>query len=81
LPLGDPVGPFVILDFGEDKHGKPLEPPVVYVENFLGDLYLEKKPAVDRYHHAYAEIQQASLDEVTSRNLLRHVAREFERER
>ncbi|MBF5000560.1 helix-turn-helix domain-containing protein [Nocardia sp. BSTN01] len=79
LPLGDPVGPFVILEFGKDKQDRPLEPSVVYVENFLGDLYLEKKAAVDRYHQAYNGIQQAALDDVTSRNLLRQVAREFER--
>ncbi|NKY52362.1 helix-turn-helix domain-containing protein [Nocardia vermiculata] len=79
LPLGDPVGPFVILEFGKDKNDRPLEPTVVYVENFLGDLYLEKKAAVDRYHRAYDGIQRMTLDDVASRKLLRQVAREYER--
>ena len=79
LPFGHPVGPFVILKFGKDKQNRPLEPTVVYIEHFLGDLYLKKKAAIDRYDQAYDVVQQAALDDVTSRNLLRQVAREYER--
>lgn len=77
VPLGDPVGQFVILDFGTDKKGEPLEPPVVYLENYTGGLYLEKSTDVRHYHGAYQALENAALDETASRTLLRQVAREF----
>ncbi|MEU7633379.1 helix-turn-helix transcriptional regulator [Nocardia sp. NPDC049220] len=77
IPLGDPLGPFTILDFGTDNKGKPIEPPVVYLESFTGDLYLEKPEDVARYHEAHAVIRRAALDETASRNLIRQVAREY----
>ncbi|MBB5918725.1 transcriptional regulator with XRE-family HTH domain [Nocardia transvalensis] len=81
MPLGELVGPCVILEFGKDKRGNPIEPSVVYVESYLGDIYLEKKQAVERYHRACGAIADAALDDVTSRGLLRRVAREYDRER
>ncbi|MEU1209694.1 helix-turn-helix transcriptional regulator [Nocardia sp. NPDC005825] len=77
VPIGHTVGPFVILDFGYDAGNRPVEPTVVYLENFLGDLYLEKQAAVDRYREAYQAIQRAALDEATSRDLLRRAAKEY----
>ncbi|MTK34074.1 helix-turn-helix domain-containing protein [Nocardia seriolae] len=77
VPIGHTVGPFVILEFGRDAGNRPLEPTVVYLENFLGDLYLEKQAAVDRYREAYQAIQRAALDETTSRDLLRRAAKEY----
>ncbi|WP_280245392.1 Scr1 family TA system antitoxin-like transcriptional regulator [Nocardia abscessus] len=55
--VGVAVGPFIILEFGVDAEGQPIEPPVVYVENFAGDLYLEKPGVVRRYHQAYDSIR------------------------
>ncbi|MFF0607379.1 helix-turn-helix domain-containing protein [Nocardia tengchongensis] len=77
VPIGHTVGPFVILDFGRDAGNRPVEPTVVYLENFLGDLYLEKQAAVDRYREAYQAIQCAALDETTSRDVLRRAAKEY----
>lgn len=77
IPLGDPVGQFVILDFGTDNKGKPAEPPVVYLESLTGDMYLEKPNDVDRYHGAHQALMDAALDETASRTLLRQVAREY----
>ncbi|WP_067826953.1 helix-turn-helix domain-containing protein [Nocardia inohanensis] len=77
VPSGHTVGPFVILDFGRDSLGKPVEPTVVYLENFLGDLYLEKQASVDRYREAYQALQRAALDESASRDLLRRAAKEY----
>ncbi|MGV9336766.1 Scr1 family TA system antitoxin-like transcriptional regulator, partial [Nocardia sp. NPDC003726] len=57
--------------------GEPVEPPVVYLENFTGDMYLEKQADVDRYHEAHQAIRRAALDEKMSRDLFRQVAREF----
>ncbi|MFI2281481.1 helix-turn-helix domain-containing protein [Nocardia beijingensis] len=76
IPIGVPIGPFVILDFAPDVEGV-TEPTVVYVENFTGDLYLEREEDVNSYRKASATIQRAALDAVTSRNMLRRVAREF----
>ncbi|MFE2959064.1 helix-turn-helix domain-containing protein [Nocardia tengchongensis] len=77
VPIGHTVGPFVILDFGRDAGNRPVEPTVVYLENFLGDLYLEKQAAVDRYREAYQAIQCAALDETTSRDVVRRAAKEY----
>jgi transcriptional regulator with XRE-family HTH domain len=71
FPLGIPVGPYVILDFPDDN-----EPTVVYIENFTGDAYLEGESDVARYREASAIIQHAALDAVSSRSLLRRVARQ-----
>lgn len=77
VPIGHTVGPFVILDFGRDGGNRPVEPTVVYLENFLGDLYLEKQGAVDRYRQAYQALQHSALDEASSRDLLRKAAKEY----
>lgn len=77
IPMGDPVGLFTILNFGMSAKGEPVEPPVVYLENFTGDMYLEKQADVDRYHEAHQAIRRAALDEKMSRDLFRQVAREF----
>ncbi|MET9024830.1 Scr1 family TA system antitoxin-like transcriptional regulator [Nocardia sp. NPDC004168] len=53
------------------------KPTVIYVENFTGDLYLEREEDVNSYREASATIQRAALDAVTSRDMLRRVAREF----
>ncbi|MFI6365879.1 DUF5753 domain-containing protein [Nocardia sp. NPDC050630] len=71
IPLGDPVGSFVILRFGAGVR------TVVYAEIFTGDLYLEKSASLRRYAGAYEAIQQAALDEPRSRSLLRQVAKEY----
>ncbi|WP_280258686.1 helix-turn-helix domain-containing protein [Nocardia abscessus] len=77
FPMGVAVGPFIILEFGVDADEQPIEPPVVYVENFAGDLYLEKPGVVRRYHQAYDSIRHQALDEVASRSLLRQIAKEY----
>ncbi|MFF3221493.1 helix-turn-helix domain-containing protein [Nocardia suismassiliense] len=77
IPLGDSTGPFTVLEFGTDSKGQPVEPPVVYVEGFTGDLYLERPVDVQRYHRAHECLQRAALDIQTSRHLLRQIAKEF----
>lgn len=81
MPTGDQIGPFVILDFGLDSQGKPVEPTIVYAENYTGDMYSEKPDILRRYERAFETMQRLSLDENASRILLREVAREYERER
>lgn len=77
FPLGEPISAFVILDFGTDRNGRPSEPSVVYVEGFLGDLYLEKPDAVQRYHRAFEGLQRRALADVASRSLLRQMAKGY----
>ncbi|WP_067695316.1 helix-turn-helix domain-containing protein [Nocardia jejuensis] len=77
VPLGLSTGPFVILEFGADSKGQPVEPPVVYVEGFTGDLYLERQGDVQRYRRAQESLEHCALDVRDSRDLLRQVASEF----
>ncbi|WP_330250704.1 helix-turn-helix domain-containing protein [Nocardia sp. NBC_00565] len=76
VPLGAPIGPFVILDFAPDDEGV-TEPTVIYVENYTGDMYLERAADVAGYRRASATIQHAALDAVSSRTMLRTKAREY----
>ncbi|WP_067647840.1 DUF5753 domain-containing protein [Nocardia harenae] len=79
FPGGVSLPPFVILGFGETTPGEPVEPPVVYLEAVVGNLYLEKPEDTAKYHEAHAHLVRAALDEADSRQLLRQVAREYER--
>ncbi|MEU6558247.1 helix-turn-helix domain-containing protein [Nocardia nova] len=77
FPLGEATGSFVILDFGANGNGRRDEPRVVYVEGLIGDLYLEKPDAVQRYDQAYEDLRRSVLDAVASRALLRQIAKEY----
>lgn len=71
-------GPFVILDFGTDSRGRPVEPPLVYLEGAMKpDLYLENADDVRGYHELASGIRRAALDEPQSRELLRRAARSY----
>ncbi|MGW5108467.1 helix-turn-helix domain-containing protein [Nocardia sp. NPDC004123] len=75
-------GPFVLLDFGTDARNNQVEPPVVYVEGRLtSDLYVERLEDVQRYSELAEAIRAETLDEVRTRDLVRQIAREFDRER
>ncbi|MCM6777969.1 helix-turn-helix domain-containing protein [Nocardia sp. CDC159] len=76
-PLGLPISPFVVLDFGKDRKGRSLEPPLVYVEHLTGELYLTRSTAVERYHDVYESLRRSALDPAASRALLRQMAREY----
>lgn len=67
---------FMILDFGTDAKGRPVEPPLVYLEGSAGinDLFLEKTDDVERYRSLTAAVRAVSLDDTNSRDLLRQVA-------
>lgn len=78
LPAGVLPGGFVILDFGRDGKGRPVEPAVGYIENVLtANIYLEKRPDVDRYRAVSAALRDAALSVTESRALLRKVAKEY----
>ncbi|MGW0049468.1 helix-turn-helix domain-containing protein [Nocardia cyriacigeorgica] len=71
-------GPFVILDFPPDSKGRPVEPPLVYLEGFVNpDLYLEGAEDVRRYHELASAIRSTALSETQTRDLLRRAARSY----
>ncbi|WP_171050265.1 helix-turn-helix domain-containing protein [Nocardia cyriacigeorgica] len=71
-------GPFVILDFPSDSKGRPIEPPLVYLEGFVNpDLYLEGSEDVRRYHELASAIRSTALSETQTRDLLRRAARSY----
>ncbi|MBF6357176.1 helix-turn-helix domain-containing protein [Nocardia higoensis] len=78
FPLGVSTGPFTILDFASDADGRPLEPSVVYVESYTGNIYLERTTTVRRYRAGFEVIQRVALDGPNSKRLLRQVAKEFD---
>lgn len=70
-------GSFVVLDFGLDTKRQPIEPPVVYLDGGMSsDVYMEKQELVQRYTDMADCIRQAALDEKSTRDLLRQVAKE-----
>ncbi|AHH19162.1 putative DNA-binding protein [Nocardia nova SH22a] len=77
FPLGEAAGPFVIMHFDGARNGDGAEPPVVYIEGFMGELYLEKPDAVQRYNQAYEDLERNVLDDVASRALFRQIAKEY----
>lgn len=74
-------GQFVLLDFGTDAKGRTVEPPIVFLEGGpSSDVYLEKADEVRRYDELASGIRGNSLSENETRELLRRVAKEYERE-
>ncbi|MFI9414821.1 helix-turn-helix domain-containing protein [Nocardia gamkensis] len=78
FPGGVSMPPFVIMAFGESLSVDQVEPPVVYLEGAVGDMYLEDAADVRLYTQRYDSIREAALDVDSSRTLLRQVAREHE---
>lgn len=78
FPLGVSTGPFTILDFVVRGNGGVCEPPVVYVESYAGDIYLERDSAVRRYRAGMEVLRQVAFDVPDSKRLLRQVAKEFD---
>ncbi|MEU5758769.1 helix-turn-helix transcriptional regulator [Nocardia sp. NPDC047648] len=71
------VGSFVILDFPQHPIAHLTEPPVVYMQGFTGDLYLEKPDEVRAHRQAFADLLRSALDQERSRALLREIAKEY----
>lgn len=73
--LGSLVGSFVLLEFSKLPATGMIEPPVIFVEGYAGDLYLEREPEVKRYRDAFSEITRVALDENTTRQLMLSIAK------
>ncbi|MRH92397.1 helix-turn-helix domain-containing protein [Nocardia sp. SYP-A9097] len=79
IPMGLLPGPFVILDFRRDGRGRAVEPTVVYIESVItANIYLQKPANVERYRAVSTALHDASLNQVDSRALLRHIAKEYQ---
>jgi len=63
---------FTLLEF------KPGQPPVVYVENMAGGLYVERASDVDRYEEALMHLRTGALDPESSVSLIEQVGETFE---
>ncbi len=62
--------PFVMCEFPPLPTSKLIEPPVVYIEGFAGDLYLERDIEVARYADVAQSLAQVALPEAASRDLV-----------
>ncbi|MEV6768376.1 helix-turn-helix transcriptional regulator [Nocardia sp. NPDC051030] len=74
--LGSRVGSFVLLEFPKLPATGLIEPPVIYVEEYAGDLYLERDTEVCRYRDAFAEISRVALDQDSTREIILKIAEE-----
>ncbi|MBF6098302.1 helix-turn-helix domain-containing protein [Nocardia cyriacigeorgica] len=74
------TGAFVLLEFPRHPTANLTEPPVVYIEQYTGALYLEKPDEVQQYRAAYADIQRVTLDQEGSRRLIQQLADELSSE-
>ncbi|WP_228566121.1 helix-turn-helix transcriptional regulator [Nocardia sp. SYP-A9097] len=75
--LGSVVGSFVLLEFPKLPATGLIEPPVVFLEEYAGDLYLERETEVQRYRQAFTEIARVALDRDMTRQLVLSIAKEF----
>ncbi|MEV6095915.1 helix-turn-helix transcriptional regulator [Nocardia sp. NPDC051981] len=75
--LGSVTGSFVLLEFPKMSATGLIEPPVVFVEEYAGDLYLEREAEVKPYRNAFAEISRVALDHDTSRQFILSIAKEY----
>ncbi|MGW4530272.1 helix-turn-helix domain-containing protein [Nocardia sp. NPDC004340] len=78
-PTREPLGQFVIVNFGDDGRAGDGEPPIVYQEGLTGELYQERDTAVRLYKEAFDALQNSMLNISQSRNLIRELMREHER--
>ncbi|MEV6321813.1 helix-turn-helix transcriptional regulator [Nocardia sp. NPDC051787] len=83
VPLGieSPVGllthSFVMFKFGQLPKSKQVEPPVVYEEGFVGELYLEREVEVAQYEDVARRLAQIALPEAASRDLVVKATKEL----
>ncbi|NKY89836.1 helix-turn-helix domain-containing protein [Nocardia veterana] len=71
--LGAYVGSFMLLEFPDLISGL-AQPPIIYVEGWTGDLYLEREAELRRYFQALREITRVALSEAESVALIKTVS-------
>lgn len=78
FPLGTPLTPFIMFQFGRNAHGKLTEPTVVFAESLAGAMYFERPAEIRMYREAFGRVLTAALEPGPSRDLIRVTAREFD---
>ena len=73
LHLGLMAASFVLLDFADED-----DIPIVYIDGFAGDLYLDKPHENKRYRYAWANLELTAADEDASREMITQAAEELE---
>jgi transcriptional regulator with XRE-family HTH domain len=63
---------FSLLEFDD-----PDQPPVLYIENMAGNIYLERQKDIDRYKEAIEHIRAGALSPASSKNLVVNVMERF----
>lgn len=71
------VGTFVLLEFPTHSTSYLTEPPVIYVQGFTGDLYLERPEEISAYLIVCKDLNRLALGETDSHALILDIAREF----
>ncbi|WP_157106148.1 helix-turn-helix domain-containing protein [Nocardia sienata] len=79
--VGLEVGLFVLLEFPEQRNAWTSEPPVVYVQGYTSDQYLERPEEIARYRDAASRIKQSALGEHETRDLVLKIAEEHDEQR
>ncbi|WP_067790592.1 helix-turn-helix domain-containing protein [Nocardia amikacinitolerans] len=81
MTWGMPHGMFAILSFEMNVRRESIEPPVVFMEGGpTQDIYLEKPDEVRLYSELATAIRSTSLDDKQTRELIRRVTKEFDRD-
>jgi len=75
--LGALAGSFIWLDFPPLPQSRVVPPPIVYVQEYAGDLFLERQADVQRYRAALREIDRVALSRDETRALLLEIAEEY----
>lgn len=75
-PIGQMAGSFTLLEFPMLRSTKEEAPPVVFIEEYAGILYLERSAEIARYRNAAVEIAGVALDESQTRSLIGSIREE-----
>jgi DNA-binding XRE family transcriptional regulator len=75
--VGLHVGSFALLEFEKLAATGLVEPPVVFVEGFTGDLYLERDSEIDPYRRALGALNRVALNREESRTLIGRIVKEY----
>lgn len=78
-PVGLLTRSFVMFAFPPLPASKLIEPPVVYMEGFVGDLYLERDVEVAQYGTAARKLRHVALPHAASRDLVLSTMKEWKR--
>ena len=68
---------FTLFEFPPLRAGRSPEPPVVFVEGFVGALFLEEDGVIERHRRAVGSLRDVALSEGDTRHLMQDIAEEY----